>query len=118
MRIRTTSTKNGRLFYVIKTYYDTHGVEHTLTVEKLGNENSIREKHGMDPDQWAKEYVQKLNELEKNEMQDIPINFSKSRLLSKNYRYEFNIGYLFLQRIYTNPLLKTAIQPSLKTRSS
>ena len=22
MRIRTTKTKNGRLFYVIKTYYD------------------------------------------------------------------------------------------------
>jgi len=34
MRIRTTKTKNGRLFYVIKTYYDTNGKEHYLTVEK------------------------------------------------------------------------------------
>ena len=28
MRIRTTKTKNGRLFYVIKTYYDSKGVSH------------------------------------------------------------------------------------------
>ena len=42
MRIRTAKTKNGRLFYVIKTYYDSHGVEHTVTVEKLGNENDIK----------------------------------------------------------------------------
>ena len=62
MRIRTTKTKNGRLFYVIKTYYDGKGKEHSVTVEKLGNENDIREKYGRDPDEWAKEYVKKLNE--------------------------------------------------------
>ena len=100
MRIRTTKTGNGRLFYVIKTYYDTHGVEHSVTVEKLGNENAIREKYGRDPDEWAKEYVKKLNEAEKQEMQDVPINFSKTHLMSKNYRYTFNIGYLFLQSLY------------------
>ncbi|MDD6762651.1 MAG: hypothetical protein PUD92_03295 [Clostridiales bacterium] len=65
MRIKTTNTKNGRLFYVIKTYYDTHGKEHSLTVEKLGNENAIREKYNCDPDVWAKEYVAKLNTQEK-----------------------------------------------------
>ena len=62
MRIRTGKTKNGRLFYVIKTYYDSRGVEHTVTVEKLGNENDIKARTGRDPDQWAKEYVAKLNE--------------------------------------------------------
>ncbi len=36
MRVRTGKTKNGRLFYIIKTYYDTHGVEHTITVENWG----------------------------------------------------------------------------------
>ena len=46
MRIRTAKTKNGRLFYVIKTYYDSHGVEHTVTVEKLGNENDIKARTG------------------------------------------------------------------------
>ncbi|MGM9936170.1 MAG: transposase, partial [Candidatus Ornithomonoglobus sp.] len=97
MRIRTTNTKNGRLFYVIKTYYDTHGKEHSLTVEKLGNENAIREKYNCDPDLWAKEYVAKLNAQEKIDNADVHVSFSQTSLLSKDHRYTFNIGYLFLQ---------------------
>ena len=100
MRIRTTNTKNGRLFYVIKTYYDTHGKEHSLTVEKLGNENAIREKYNCDPDVWAKEYVAKLNTQEKIDNADVQVSFSQTSLLSKNHRYTFNIGYLFLQTLY------------------
>lgn len=100
MRIRTTNTKNGRLFYVIKTYYDTHGKEHSLTVEKLGNENAIREKYNCDPDLWAKEYVAKLNAQEKIDNADVQVSFSQTSLLSKNHRYSFNIGYLFLQTLY------------------
>lgn len=100
MRIKTTNTKNGRLFYVIKTYYDTHGKEHSLTVEKLGNENDIREKYNCDPDSWAKEYVSKLNEQEKIDNAEIQVSFSQTSLLSKNHRYTFNIGYFFLQVLY------------------
>lgn len=100
MRIRTTNTKNGRLFYVIKTYYDTHGKEHSLTVEKLGNENTLREKYNCDPDVWAKEYVAKLNTQEKIDNADVQVSFSQTSLLSKNHRYTFNIGYLFLQTLY------------------
>jgi transposase len=85
---------------VIKTYYDSRGTEHTVTVEKLGNENDIRKVHGRDPDEWAKEYVTKLNEKEKQEMQDISLTFSRTELLTKNYRYTFNVGYLFLQALY------------------
>jgi len=100
MRIRTTKTKNGRLFYVIKTYYDSYGKEHSLTVEKLGNENDIRQKYGMDPDVWAKEYVAKLNAEEKEQNQDISLSFSQTKRITKEHRYEFNIGYLFLQKLY------------------
>ena len=100
MRIRTTRTKNGRLFYVIKTYYDSKGVEHSMTVEKLGNENDIRAKYNRDPDEWAKEYVRKLNEKEKQENEEITLNFSPAKRLTKDYRYEYQIGYLFPQKIY------------------
>lgn len=100
MRIRTTKTKNGRLFYVIKTYYDSQGIEHSMTVEKLGNEHQIREKYGQDPDIWAKEYVRKLNEKEKQENQEITLTFSPAKRLTKEYQYEYQIGYLFLQKIY------------------
>lgn len=100
MRIRTGKTKNGRLFYVIKTYYDSHGIEHTVTVEKLGNENDIRTRTGRDPDEWAKEYVAKLNEEEQKQNADVNISFSQTKLLSKGHIYEYNAGYLFLQKIY------------------
>lgn len=100
MRIRTAKTKNGRLFYVIKTYYDSHGVEHTVTVEKLGNENDIKARTGRDPDKWAKEYVAKLNEEEKKQNADVTLSFSQTKLLSKEHIYEYNSGYLFLQKIY------------------
>ena len=86
MRIRTTKTKNGRLFYVIKTYYDTNGKEHSLTVEKLGNENDIRAKYNCDPDVWAKEYVAKLNAKEAEELKPIQVSFSPKSLISKNYK--------------------------------
>ena len=100
MRIRTTKTKNGRLFYVIKTYYDSKGIEHSMTVEKLGNENDIRARYGRDPDEWAKEHVRQLNEKEKEENQEITLSFSPNKQLTKNYRYEYKIGYLFPQKIY------------------
>lgn len=102
MRIRTTKTKNGRLFYVIKTYYDTNGKEHSLTVEKLGNENDIRAKYNCDPDVWAKEYVAKLNAKEAEELKPIQVSFSPKSLISKNYKYSYNVGYLFLQNLYHN----------------
>ena len=46
MRVRTSKSKLGTRFYIIKTYYDTKGIEHTITVEKLGSEQEIREKTG------------------------------------------------------------------------
>ena len=53
MRVRTSKSKLGTRFYIIKTYYDTKGIEHTITVEKLGSEQEIREKTGRDPMEWA-----------------------------------------------------------------
>lgn len=100
MRVRTGKTKNGRLFYIIKTYYDTKGVEHTVTVEKLGNEHDIRERTGRDPDEWAKERAKYLTEKEKEEAKNITVDFSPTSLITKDYQYSFNVGYLFLQKIY------------------
>lgn len=100
MRVRTGKTKNGRLFYIIKTYYDTQGIEHTLTVEKLGNEHDIRKRTGRDPDEWAKERATYLTKKEKEERKNISLELSPARLLTKEHQYSFSIGYLFLQKIY------------------
>ena len=100
MRVRTSKSSKGTRYYIIKTYYDTKGIEHTVTVEKLGNEHEIREKTGRDPAEWAKERAAFLTEKELKEQQSISIDFSPSSLITKNHNYSFNAGYLFLQKVY------------------
>ena len=100
MRVRTSKSKNGTRYYIIKTYYDTKGIEHSVTVEKLGLDSEIREKTGRDPAEWAKERAQYLTQKEKQEQEKISIELSPTKLISKNHRYSFNVGYLFLQKIY------------------
>ena len=41
MRLRVTKSKNTDIFYVIKTVY-INGKEKTLTIEKLGNTETIK----------------------------------------------------------------------------
>lgn len=100
MRVRTGKTSKGRLFYIIKTYYDTKGIEHTVTVEKLGNEHDIREKTGRDPDEWARERAKYLTEKEKAEETKVIVEFPTKKLITKDHQYSFNVGYLFLQKIF------------------
>ena len=100
MRVRTSKSKNGTRYYIIKTYYDTKGIEHTVTVEKLGSEHEIRESTGRDPMEWAKERAAFLTEKEKAEQAKISLEFSPCNLITKDHQYSFNVGYLFLQKIF------------------
>ena len=100
MRVRTSKSKLGLRFYIIKTYYDTKGIERTITVEKLGSEQEIREKTGRDPMEWAKERATFLTQQEKAENQDVSFTLSPAKLITKNYQYTFQVGYLFLQKIF------------------
>jgi transposase len=100
MRVRTSKSKNGTRYYIIKTYYDTKGVEHSITVEKLGLDYEIKEKTGRDPAEYAKERAQYLTQLEKEKNKKISVDFSPASIITKNHQYSFNVGYLFLQQIY------------------
>ena len=100
MRVRTSKSKLGLRYYVIKTYYDTKGVEHTITVEKLGSEQEIREKTGRDPMEWAKERAAILTKEEAEKNKNISVEFPQSELITKDYQYTYNIGYIFLQKIF------------------
>ena len=100
MRVRTSKSKLGLRFYIIKTYYDTKGIERTITVEKLGSEQEIREKTGRDPMEWAKERAAFLTQQEKAENHDVSFTLSPAKLITKNYQYTFQVGYLFLQKIF------------------
>lgn len=118
MRVRTSTSANGTRYYIIKTYYDTRGIEHTVTVEKLGSGQEICEKYGCeDPAAWAKERAAYLTQKEKKEQADIPVAFSPSSLITKDYQYTFHVGYLFLQKVF-HELGLDRICASIKDRSS
>ena len=100
MRLKIVKSKNVNLYYVIKTVY-IKGKEKTITVEKLGNDQDLLKKaNGQQPLEWAKEYVKKLNQKEKENNLDIIIKKSTSKLIPKNQQNSFNGGYLFLEKIY------------------
>jgi len=100
MRLKVSRSKNSASLYVTKTVY-IDKKERTITVEKLGTEKELREKlNGQDPYEWAKEYIKKLNEQEKEEMRTVIVPFEQSKLIPKNEQRSFNGGYLFLQKLY------------------
>jgi transposase len=100
MRLKVSRSKNSASLYVTKTVY-IDKKERTITAEKLGTETELREKlNGADPYEWAKEYIRKLNEKEKEQTRKILVPFEQSKIISKDEQRSFNGGYLFLQKIY------------------
>ena len=101
MRLTHYKDKKGvERYYVIKTYYDENRKQHTKTVETLGTESEIRSKTGQDPLVWAKKHVEALNRKEAEQQMDVIVKFRPNELIEKDSRKKFNIGYLFLQKIY------------------
>ena len=101
MRLKVLEDKKGvKRFYIIKSYYDDDRKEHSLTVEKLGTFDQIKEKHDVDPYIYANKRLEELNKKEARESREILVKFDPSRMIDKNYQYESGIGYLFLQKIY------------------
>lgn len=99
MRLSITHTKNNTYFYMIKSYRE-NGKNKTKIIERLGELAEIKQKaNGEDPIIWAKKYIQKRNQEEK---ENKGIYFEKlvEGLPLDETQKTFNIGYLFLQNIY------------------
>ena len=101
MRLSSTKTKNAESFYAIQTVTK-NGKQTTKVVEKLGTLEGIKTKIGKDKDpyEWAREYVQELNRKEKEETREVITKYSPLKQIPKGEQRLYNIGYLFLQKIY------------------
>lgn len=100
MRLKVSRSKNAASLYVTKTIYEGKK-QRTITVEKLGTEKELLEKlNGKDPYEWAKQYIAKLNQEEKQQNREIILKFKQSKLIPMNVQRSCNGGYLFLQQIY------------------
>lgn len=102
MRLSVSKSKNATLFYIIKsTYIDKK--HSTKIVEKLGTLDEVKAKAGnKDPYLWAKEYAKELTVKEKEGTRTIIKSYSQNKLIPKDSIINYNVGYLFLQKIYYN----------------
>ncbi len=102
MRLSISKSKNAILFYIIKsTYIDKK--HSTKIVEKLGTLEEVKAKAGdKDPYLWAKEYAKDLTIKEKEGTRKIIKSYNQNKLISKDTIINYNVGYLFLQKIYYN----------------
>ncbi len=100
MRLKISRSKNSASLYVIKSTW-INGVHSTKIVEKLGSYADLQKKlNGQDPIEWAKKYIEELNQKEKEEKREVLVKYSPAKQIAKDEQRFFNGGYLFLQKIY------------------
>ncbi len=100
MRLKISKSKNAQSLYVIKSTYK-NGKHSSKIVEKLGTYDDLLKKlNGQDPIEWAKKYIEKLNQKEKEEKREVLVKYSPVKQITKDEQHLFNGGYLFLQKIY------------------
>jgi len=99
MRLSTSRSKNTIIYYIIKDYTK-NGKRSTKIVEKIGNIDEIKSKAGnQDYKEWLKEYIKKYNE-EHSKKEIITIKKNNKKIIESNINCKFNVGYLFLEKIY------------------
>lgn len=100
MRLSVSKSKNAASLYVKEDYY-IGGKRSTVIVEKLGTEEEIRKRlNGGDPYEWAKAYIESLNQKKKEEQQEVLVKFLPGRTIAAEKPQRYNAGYLFLQQLY------------------
>ena len=99
MRLQIIKSKNAQSLYVVKSVY--HNKKRTnKVVEKLGTYENLKESLNEDPIKWARNYVEKLNQQEKEGTRNILVKYNPTKIIEKNQQNSFNGGYLFLEKIY------------------
>ena len=78
-----------------------NGKRSTEIIENLGKASEICSKYNVsDADLWANDYVQKLRADKHSSNHKVLIPFQTDRFIESNKQLSFNIGYLFLQRVF------------------
>ena len=100
MRINKTKSKNMEHYSIIQDITK-NGKRTTCVYENIGNYDKLKERAGdEEPLTWLKNYVNELNQKQKENNLPVIIEKYENRLVTKNIQRQFNGGYLFLQQIY------------------
>ena len=100
MHIKKTKSKNFEHYSII---YDIkiNGKRTSKVYENIGNYDKLKLRAGDDdPIQWLNNYVKELNIKQKENSLPVIIQKNPNKLIDKDVRLSYNIGYLFLQDLY------------------
>lgn len=104
MRLHIRTISNYSYYWIIKDYTNINGKRSTKIFEKLENQNQVEDRFGKNNTiEKIKEYISELNSKDKNELVKLELNSSKR--INKEKR-NFNIGYLFLEKLYNDLKIK------------
>ena len=104
MRLHIRTISNYSYYSIIKDYTNINGKRSTKIFEKLGNQHQVEDRFGKNNTiEKIKEYINELNSKDKNELVKLELNSSKK--INKEKR-NFNIGYLFLEKLYNDLKIK------------
>ena len=104
MRLHIRTINNYSYYSIIKDYTNINGKRSTKIFEKLGNQRQVEDRFGKNNTiEKIKEYINDLNSEDKNELVKLELNSSKR--INKEKR-NFNIGYLFLEKLYNDLKIK------------
>ena len=105
MRLGISKSKNTINYYIIKDYTK-NGKRSTKHVERIGNLEEVKKLAGnQNYQEWLKDYVKKYNE-EHCKKEIITIKKNNKKIIDSNINNKFNVGYLFLEKIYNQLKLK------------
>jgi len=99
MRLGISKSKNTINYYIIKDYTK-NGKRTTKHVLRIGNLEEVKKMAGnIDYKEWLKSYVKNYNE-KHNKNEIITIKKNNKKIISKDINSIYNIGYLFLEKLY------------------
>ena len=99
MRLNIRKKNNYSYYSIIKDYTDLNGKRTTKIFEKLGNQAQVEERFGKeDTLNEIKKYIVSLNNESKEEI--IKKEFNPNKKIPLGIKRQFNVGYLFLQKLY------------------
>ncbi len=105
MRLNIRKINNYSYYTIIKDYTNLQGKRTTKIFEKLGNQLQVEKRFGnTDTINEIKKYIKNINNENKEEL--IKREFNPNKKIPLNIKRQFNIGYLFLEKIYNELKIK------------
>lgn len=112
MRLTANRNASGTTYYIIRSIVRERK-RSSEVVERLGNEKEIMEKyHCNDAAAWAKARLEQLNAQEKEKVHKVLMPYRTDSLIPVDRQNSFQVGYLFLQKLYCALKILPSAKPS------